>query len=150
MSPFVGTCRFLSRRVPHYHFLSVFPYWDLKPTLCPPGRLRSDSPHIKSMVLSRLSYEGFCLSYLSLSITIVFICLFNNSTVDRTRTCIVHVPNVVTYQLVNYPIKTNTLTPFGLWMTRIIHSVLVRGRSRCRTQYPSRYRPFSRRGHRPL
>ncbi len=44
---------------------------------CPPGRLRSDSPHIKSMVLSRLSYEGFCLSYLSLSITIVFICLFN-------------------------------------------------------------------------
>ena len=47
-------------------------------------------------------------------------------------------------------VKTNTLTPFGLWRTRIIHSVLVRGRSRCRSQYPSRYRPFSRRGHRPL
>ena len=54
---------------------------------CPPGRLRSDSPHIKSMVLSRLSYEGFCLSYLSLSITLVFICLFLFISRDtRTRT----------------------------------------------------------------
>ena len=40
-------------------------------------------------------------------------------------------------QLANYAIKTNTLTPFGLWRTRIIHSVLVSGRVRCRSPYLS-------------
>lgn len=34
-------------------------------------------------------------------------------------------------------VKTNTLTPFGLWRTRIIHSVLVSGRVRCRSPYLS-------------
>ena len=36
-------------------------------------------------------------------------------------------------------------------LSQLVHIPLFfRGRSRCRSQYPSRYRPFSRRGHRPL
>ena len=53
---------------PLFIFYKVNTFFLITKFFCPPGRLRSDSPHIKSMVLSQLSYEGFCLSYLSLSI----------------------------------------------------------------------------------
>ena len=56
---------------------------------------------------------------------------------DRGRTCGLRVPNSPLYQTELHLVKTNTLTPFGLWRTRIIHSVLVSGRVRCRSPYLS-------------
>ena len=55
--------------------------------------------------------------------------LFIYSRIDRTRTDIIHVPNVVTYQLVNYPMLEEEV---GVDPNTF------------------RYHPFSKRGHRPL
>ena len=45
--------------------------------------------------------------------------------------------------------KTNTLTPFGLWRTRIIHSVLVRGESGIRTRGTVKFSGFQDRCNKP-
>ena len=44
---------------------------------------------------------------------------------------------------------TNTLTPFGLWRTRIIHSVLVRGESGIRTRGSVKISGFQDRCNKP-
>ena len=58
--PFVGTRRFYSRHFPHFCFLSVLPYWDLKSTLVfiigPNGRARSYDLMLPKHPLSQLSY----------------------------------------------------------------------------------------------
>ena len=46
-------------------------------------------------------------------------------------------------------VKTNTLTPFGLWRTRIIHSVLVRGESGIRTRGTVKFSGFQDRCNKP-